>query len=132
MEGVRGGGEGAGGFGVPVVCWREVCYLCSFHHHEKMASSDVGKVSSASLGAKINEIGVRQSEEHGRMSATLKFGFYYLTCHLLSILTYLIDHGFSCWLAYQYHTQGQETYFALTITFVIMPALISTGFSMRW
>ncbi|XP_034230394.1 XK-related protein 4-like [Thrips palmi] len=97
-----------------------------------MASSDVGKVASASLGAKINEIGLRRSEENARMSASLQFGFYYLTCHLLSISTYLIDHGFSCWLAYQYHTQGQETYFALTITFVVMPALISTGFSMRW
>lgn len=61
-----------------------------------------------------------------------KFGFYYLTCHLLSIATYLVDHCFSCWLAYQYHVQGQETYFALTITFLILPALISTGFSMRW
>ncbi|XP_026281255.1 XK-related protein 7 [Frankliniella occidentalis] len=97
-----------------------------------MASSDVGKVSSASLGAKIDEIGVRHSEENGKMASSLKFGFYYITCHLLSIVTYLVDHSFSCWLAYQYHVQEQETYFALTVTFIVLPALISTGISMRW
>ncbi|XP_049763280.1 XK-related protein 7-like [Schistocerca cancellata] len=75
-----------------------------------------------------------QDEMHNSTSYQT-FGIYHAVCIALSIVTYVVDVVLHCWLAYFYLTQGHGAYFAyfgLTVTFLVVPALISTAFSMRW
>lgn len=60
------------------------------------------------------------------------FGFFYILCITLSILTYVLDYAFAIWLLYYYSTQAEGLYFALTLTFMVFPAILMTAFSMRW
>lgn len=62
----------------------------------------------------------------------LDFGVFYVVCILLSICTYVLDYIFACWLLYHYSNNGQGLYFALTLTFIVLPAILMTAFSMRW
>lgn len=61
-----------------------------------------------------------------------EFGIFYITCILFSICTYVLDYVFACWLLYYYSINGHALYFALTLTFVVLPAILMTAFSMRW
>lgn len=59
------------------------------------------------------------------------FGLFYGLCFIISIMTFIMDLSMHCWLAYVYHTK-KELYFLLTVAFIIIPSIVSTGFSMRW
>lgn len=59
------------------------------------------------------------------------FGIFYAFCVSISIITYILDIAFcSLLLCYYIHTNG--VYFSLTLTFMILPALFTTTFSLRW
>lgn len=60
------------------------------------------------------------------------FGLFYMLCFLISIVTFISDITMHCWLAYIFHVKSEVLYFFLTITFIIVPSIVSTGFSMRW
>lgn len=60
------------------------------------------------------------------------FGLFYGFCLLASIVTFLADMYMHCWLAYIFYEKKEFLYFILTATFIIIPSVISTGFSMRW
>lgn len=60
------------------------------------------------------------------------FGLFYGLCFIISIMTFIMDLSMHCWLAYVYHTRNDLFYFLLTATFIIIPSIVSTGFSMRW
>lgn len=75
---------------------------------------------------KTNENGDKVTEQN------LEFGFFYVVCILLSVVTYVVDYVFACWLLYYYYLNNEGLYFALTLTFVVLPALLMTAFSMRW
>ncbi|XP_067006507.2 XK-related protein 4 [Anabrus simplex] len=97
-----------------------------------MAECVVVKFSSESLGTQVEDFSSNTQDEPDKSTKTPMFGVYHIVCLTLSIATYLLDIGFDSWLAYFYYIQGQGAYFALTITFMIIPALITTAFSMRW
>lgn len=60
------------------------------------------------------------------------FGVFYVICIALSIITYVLDLVLACILLYFYSIHGQGVYFGLTLTFVLVPALFMTAFSLRW
>ncbi|XP_018573910.1 XK-related protein 6 [Anoplophora glabripennis] len=64
--------------------------------------------------------------------STQKFGMFYAVCIALSIITYVLDLVLACILLYFYSVNGHGLYFALTLTFVIIPALFMTTISLRW
>jgi hypothetical protein len=97
-----------------------------------MAECVVVKFSSDSVRVGTVEFSNIVSDEgHVQLSGSV-FGLYHIICLLLSITTFTLDVGFDSWLAYFYYSQGQGAYFALTATFLIFPALITTAFSLRW
>lgn len=61
-----------------------------------------------------------------------KFGMFYAVCIALSIITYVLDLALACILLYFYSVNGQGLNFALTLTFVVIPALFMTTISLRW
>ncbi|XP_022912980.1 XK-related protein 6-like [Onthophagus taurus] len=61
-----------------------------------------------------------------------KFGLFYVICIALSIVTYVFDLVLACFLLYFYTVNGNVVYFALTLTFIVVPALFITAFSLRW
>lgn len=60
------------------------------------------------------------------------FGLFYAICIGLSIITYVLDLVLACFLLYFYSVNGNGVYFALTLTFLIIPALIMSTVSLRW
>lgn len=60
------------------------------------------------------------------------FGLFYAFCFLISIVTFMADIIMHCWLAYLFHLKREILFFILTVTFIIIPSIVSTGFSMRW
>ena len=60
------------------------------------------------------------------------FGAFYVICIALSIITYVVDIVFACLLLYFYCLHGYGVRLALTLTFVLVPALFMTAFSLRW
>lgn len=90
------------------------------------------KFSSDSVRVRTEEVGNNVSDESHIQTTGSVFGVYHIICLLLSITTFALDVGFDSWLAYFYYRQGQGAYFALTLTFLIFPALITTAFSLRW
>ncbi|KAL1513210.1 hypothetical protein ABEB36_002648 [Hypothenemus hampei] len=60
------------------------------------------------------------------------FGTFYVCCIVLSILTYLTDLGLTITLLYFYSHQGYPLHFALTLTFVLLPAICMSTVSLRW
>ncbi|KAJ8962536.1 hypothetical protein NQ318_000928 [Aromia moschata] len=60
------------------------------------------------------------------------FGAFYAICIGLSIITYVLDLVLACILLYFYSVNGHGFYFALTLTFVVLPALFMTTVSLRW
>jgi len=92
----------------------------------------VVKFASDSVRVRTQEVGNNVSDEGHIQTTGSEFGVYHIICLLLSITTFVLDVGFDSWLAYFYYRQGQGAYFALTLTFLIFPALITTAFSLRW
>jgi hypothetical protein len=97
-----------------------------------MAECVVVKFSSDSVRVGTDELSNNVCDEGHSQVAGSVFGLYHVICLLLSITTFTLDVGFDSWLAYCYYCQGQGTYFALTVTFLIFPALTTTAFSLRW
>lgn len=60
------------------------------------------------------------------------FGVFYVICVALSIITYVADLVLTCFLLYFYSVQGHGVYFALTLTFLVVPVLFTTAFNFRW
>lgn len=63
---------------------------------------------------------------------TSDFGGFYVTCVLLSVITYVADLVLACVLLYFYSIDGHGVYFALTLSFLLVPALLMTAFNFRW
>lgn len=62
----------------------------------------------------------------------MELGRFYIPTILLSIVTFVLDLYLYCWLAYIYYSDDKNTFFTLTLSFILVPALISSAFSMRW
>lgn len=60
------------------------------------------------------------------------FGVFYVICVALSMVTYVLDVFFACLLLYFYSVNRHGAYFALTLTFVLLPAIVMTAVSLRW
>ncbi|KAG5884623.1 hypothetical protein JTB14_023818 [Gonioctena quinquepunctata] len=80
--------------------------------------------------AKIENL--KQGENPDKFADCGRFGVFYSICIALSIITYVLDLVLACILLYFYSINGYGLYFALTLTFVIIPALFMTAFSFRW
>lgn len=75
---------------------------------------------------------LKQGDSPEKISDCGHFGVFYMICLALSIITYILDLVLACSLLYFYSINGNAVYFALTLTFVITPALIITTLSLRW
>lgn len=76
---------------------------------------------------------IKPNEAPGKISENShNFGSFYVCCIVLSILTYLADLALAVTLLYFYSSQGYGLYFALTLSFVLMPAICMTTVSLRW
>lgn len=62
----------------------------------------------------------------------LELGRLYIATLTFSIVTFMLDVIFHCWIAYVYYKEKEIHFFAFTLVFLIVPALVSTAFSMRW
>ncbi len=92
--------------------------------------SDVRTVRFSSNPLKIDtEPGKYKTEN---LYTEPEFSLFYALCFVISIATFVADMGLHCWLAYSFHARGEILYFFLTVTFIIVPSMVSTGFSMRW
>ncbi|XP_018321466.1 XK-related protein 6 [Agrilus planipennis] len=74
----------------------------------------------------------KNNDSPDRLSDTVYFGTFYVICVIFSIFSYVADLTLACFLLYFYSVNGYGVYFALTLTFVVMPAIILTAFNMRW
>lgn len=50
---------------------------------------------------------------------------------IISIISHIIDVFFDCNLAYRYYLNNSIGYFFTTVGFILLPAVINTGFSLR-
>ncbi|XP_050305903.1 XK-related protein 6-like [Anthonomus grandis grandis] len=60
------------------------------------------------------------------------FGAFYVSCIVLSIVTYITDLALTITLLYFYSSQGYGVYFALTLSFLLLPAICMSTISLRW
>ncbi|XP_056639007.1 XK-related protein 6-like [Diorhabda sublineata] len=90
----------------------------------------VVRFSRDSSLAKIENL--KQGENPDKFSECGRFGAFYVVCIALSIITYVLDLVLACILLYFYSINGYGLYFALTLTFFIIPAIIMTTISFRW
>lgn len=74
----------------------------------------------------------QHAESLDKLVETQVFGAFYVICIALSIATYVLDIALTSILLYLYYANGYGVYFALTLTFVVLPAIFMTAFSMRW
>ncbi|CAG9766153.1 unnamed protein product [Ceutorhynchus assimilis] len=76
---------------------------------------------------------IKGSDSPGKISESYhSFGTFYVCCIVLSIFTYLTDLVLAVTLLYHYSNQGYGLYFALTLTFVLLPAICMSTLSLRW
>jgi len=72
------------------------------------------------------------------LPSRLKYSNFDLLCTVVSMLTYLFDLVMDCMVAFYFYHLGVSHgvyhywYCALTLTFIILPSLTMTGFSLRW
>ncbi|CAG9859968.1 unnamed protein product [Phyllotreta striolata] len=90
----------------------------------------VVRFSRDSSLAKIENL--KQGDSPDKFSECARFGAFYVICIALSIITYVLDLALACILLYFYSINGYGVYFALTLTFLILPALVMTTVSLRW
>lgn len=91
----------------------------------------VVRFSNESHSARIESL--KSNDNGDKMSDSVpEFGLFYVLCISLSIVTYVLDYILACWLLYYYSVNGQGLYLALTLTFIVLPAIMMTAFSMRW
>ncbi|XP_031347050.1 XK-related protein 4-like [Photinus pyralis] len=76
---------------------------------------------------------LKQNDSSDKLSEMQRtFGIFYMICISLSIITYIADLVLACILLYFYSVKGYGLYFTLTLTFLLLPALIMNAVSMRW
>nr|XP_023015507.1 XK-related protein 6-like [Leptinotarsa decemlineata] len=80
--------------------------------------------------AKIENL--KPSDNVDKFTDSGHFDVFYVVCIALSIITYVLDIVLACFLLYFYFISGHGLYFALTLTFLIIPAFFMTTFSFRW
>lgn len=93
----------------------------------------VVRFSAEPSTARIENLKHHQNDSTDKITETYQtFGVFYVICIALSIITYVLDLVLACILLYFYSVHGQGVYFGLTLTFVLVPALFMTAFSLRW
>ncbi|XP_044746132.1 XK-related protein 4-like [Coccinella septempunctata] len=60
------------------------------------------------------------------------FGIFHVICIALSIITYFVDLILAVLLLYYFSIHQYGTYFAITLTFTLVPAMLMTTVSLRW
>lgn len=110
----------------------DLCHVCL---------SSVGAMASEGTVVKFvagKELSFMESENSFKKSESSKvfkefhLPRFYVFNLVFSICTFLLDLYFHCKVAYEYSVRGQHVFFALTLAFIVIPALITTAFSMRW
>lgn len=87
---------------------------------------------------KNNEHDVFLADEVDALPKELRYSNFDLLCTVISILTYLFDLAMDVTVALYFYHLGVSHgvyhywYFGLTITFILLPSLTMTGFSLRW
>ena len=77
-------------------------------------------------------------DEIDALPSNLRYSNFDLMYTLISVLTYLFDLFMDCAVAYYFYHLAAEHgiyhywYFGLTVTFVLVPSLTMTGFSLRY
>lgn len=77
-------------------------------------------------------------DEVDALPSNLRYSNFDLTYTLISVLTYLFDLVMDCAVAYYFYHLAAEHgiyhywYFGLTVSFVLLPSLTMTGFSLRY
>lgn len=61
----------------------------------------------------------------------IKITNLYLCSLFLSPFLHIMDVGTDLYLAYQYYSHDEKTYFLLTATLIVFPSLVTTIFSIR-
>lgn len=75
---------------------------------------------------------LKQVDSPDKLDPNQNFGAFYVICIALSIITYVLDLALACILLYFYSQGGHGLYFTLTLSFVLLPALLMTAFNFRW
>lgn len=77
-------------------------------------------------------------DEIDALPPSLRYNNFDMLCTIISISTYLFDLVMDCIVAFHFFHLGvthgvyHYWYFGLTLTFVFLPSLTMTGFSLRW
>ena len=77
------------------------------------------------------------TDEVDALPANLRYSNFDLMYTLISVLTYIFDLVMDCAVAYYFYHLAAEHgiyhywYFGLTVSFVLIPSLTMTGFSLR-
>ncbi|KAK9873752.1 hypothetical protein WA026_002107 [Henosepilachna vigintioctopunctata] len=91
----------------------------------------VVRFSRDSSSAKIDSL--KYSEAPDKVCENVhNFGIFYVICIALSIITYIVDLVLACMLLYYYSINSYGSYFAITLTFTLVPAILMTTVSLRW
>lgn len=94
-------------------------------HHSQHKQLHQLKSKSAQRPVKANKRPVISDEE-------MSFTIFDLIIYLFSIGSYLFDVGSDVFVSYLYYTRGHYWWFSLTLSFVIIPALCMSCFSLKW
>lgn len=98
-----------------------------------MASEgSVVKFTSAKELTQIETPSEFKKEDNVKVFKEFHLPRFYVFNLLFSIFTFILDLYFQCKLAFVYSKSDHPEYFALTLVFIVVPALVTTAFSMRW
>lgn len=99
----------------------------------KMADDfTVVRFSTTQNSAQIEGINEYKKDDYVKSFKEMELGRFYIVTILLSVVTFILDLYFHCWIAYVYYIEKEGDYFVLTLVFLVVPALVTTAFSMRW
>lgn len=93
--------------------------------------SEVRMVRFNSNPLKI-DVEINKNSKNDTLYLDPDFGVFYGLCFVISIISFTADILMHCWLAYLFHMRNHQLFFFLTVTFIIIPSIVSAGFSMRW
>ncbi|XP_065200154.1 XK-related protein 6-like [Planococcus citri] len=102
---------------------------CHSPSTETTPKSESNREESSELKSNKPLIEAEVKRKPESISTTITYRYLGGLC--FSILFHLLDVGTDVYLAYQYYTLQQTTYFVLTISFVAIPSLIITLISIR-
>ncbi|KAL0277481.1 UNVERIFIED_CONTAM: hypothetical protein PYX00_004743 [Menopon gallinae] len=92
----------------------------------------VVRFSTSQNSAQIEGINEFKKDDYVKSFKEMELGRFYIVTILLSVVTFILDLYFHCWIAYVYYIEKEGDYFVLTLVFLVVPALVTTAFSMRW